>query len=149
LPAVQVAIAVPQRAGLILGELGVAVSHEANSERSGGGAGKIDSQAAAGAKASRLTSVRPLTTVWESLTTPAKSDEALFFHLIPAEQVRVVTEISQKPAQLPESLRSAVESSGEGAPDQGVGLEHGESNGVGSPLPFTGWGGSFRTFGSG
>jgi len=39
----------------------------------GGGAGEeIDSQAPAGAKASRFTSVRPFTTVCESLTTPLR-----------------------------------------------------------------------------
>ena len=73
LPAVQVAITVAQRASKILGELGVAVCHEANSERRGGGAGEeIDSQALAGANASRLTTFRPLTTTWDSFTTPRR-----------------------------------------------------------------------------
>ena len=64
LPAVQVAISISQWTGKIPSELGVAVCHEANFERSGGGVGEeIDSQALAGAKASTFASVRPFTTM--------------------------------------------------------------------------------------
>jgi len=53
-----------------------------------------------------------------------------YFHLIPAEQLRVVAEIAQRPAELPQGLGRAIESAGEGAPSYRLRFDNGEPNDV-------------------
>src|SRR5271169_2532665 len=56
-----------------------------------------------------------------------KPDQGLIVNLIAAEQLGVVTEVAQEPAELPQRFRGAVEPCGEGAPDPGRGCENGWS----------------------
>src|SRR5271166_6609709 len=85
LPAIEVAMAITARAGQVLGDLGVTVSHrDAPSFRAllpllAGGirtAVVSSSHWLAGAKPSKLTSAMPLITVWLIFTTPTRPRRA-------------------------------------------------------------------------
>src|SRR3974390_271359 len=52
--------------------------------------------------------------------------ESLLIDLVLAEKTLVVTEITEKPAQLPKSLRSAVQPSGKSARLMSLGLQNGK-----------------------
>ena len=56
-----------------------------------------------------------------------ETEQSLLIHLVSAEQIRVVAEIPQKPIQFPERLLGAVESSGNLAGGEVLGLEDREA----------------------
>src|SRR5271167_1289171 len=57
-------------------------------------------------------------------------DQGLVVNLIATEQLSVVTEVAQEPAELPQRLGGAVEPRAEGAPNPGCGFENGEAQGI-------------------
>ena len=54
---------------------------------------------------------------------PAKAVQCFLIELIPAQEFRIVEEVAQEPAQLPQSLGGAVESAGDGATSQFMGFD--------------------------
>ena len=56
-----------------------------------------------------------------------QSEQGLVIDLFSPEQLGVVAEIAQKPAQLPQGLGGAVQAAGHEAPGQFVGFEDGEA----------------------
>ncbi len=76
LPAIEVAIAIPPRAGKVLADLGVAVGHQATCGLSRF-AGESSSQRPAGAKPSSRRREAPLSTTWLILTTPFRPTSCL------------------------------------------------------------------------
>jgi hypothetical protein len=60
----------------------------------------------------------------------AESGQSLFVDLFVGQKFRVIEEIPQEPAQLPHCLLRAVKTTRDGLPDQGAGLENGESEDI-------------------
>jgi hypothetical protein len=60
----------------------------------------------------------------------SQSGQGFFIDLLVGQKLRVIEKIPQEPAQLPHCLLGAVETTHDGLPGQGPGLENGESEDV-------------------
>src|SRR5437868_43478 len=64
-----------------------------------------------------------------------ESDQLFFIDFIASEQFRVIAEIAQKPIQLPQSFRGAVEPPSKGMAGEGIGFDYLKVKRVVSLLP--------------
>ena len=68
--------------------------------------------------------------MWLILTTPFETHELRLVDLVASEQFSVVAEVAQKPVQLPQGLRVAIEPARKGTARKATGLKNGQSERV-------------------
>jgi hypothetical protein len=101
---------VAARAIEVLADLAKAVRHQATSGLAFFGEAANDSSShwLAGAKPSKLIREVPFTVVWLIFTTPRSPARDFLIDFLASEQVRIVEEVAQEPAQLPQCFGRAV-----------------------------------------
>ncbi len=102
---------VAARTGQVLADLGIAVGHEDTSDPRDLRSVKTESSShrAAGAKPSKLRTDSAVHGDFADLDHAPQVDQRLVINLVLSQQLRVVAEVAQKPAQLPHGSGCAVE----------------------------------------
>ena len=130
-PAVEVAIPVAARAAEVLADLGVAVGHQATSDPVFiAGSGTQFRPLAGRSEAVEVEQGSAVDGGVADLDHAAESGEGLLVDLVASEQVRVVEEIAQEPAELPQSFRGAIHAPGDDPPSEFARLKDGEPQDV-------------------
>src|SRR5579872_828286 len=129
LPAVEVAMPIPPRAGQVLADLSEAVGHSGNlwtvQIR-----GRKFVPTARRSKAVESEQRRTVENDVADLDHAFEAYELGFVHLIASEQFSVVAEVAQEPVQLPQGFRIAIEPARKDVTGKSAGLKNSEAKGV-------------------
>ena len=115
---------IASRAGQILADLRVAVSHQATCEPSRL-AGESSSQRLAAAKPSKRSREVPLRTTWLTFTTPISPIKLRLIDFIATQQFDIVAKVAEEPVELPEGFGIAIQTSGNDVAGKSARLQNG------------------------